>query len=102
MLLFVAFGQHKVYSMTLWHNFAPINEVYERNYDLLGEPGHATNIKDATVVGWGTTYNETKDNKISIAPTPIQQYLDVPLVNHQECVRKWRNIGIREFSEHVR
>ena len=69
---------------------------------LLGEPENNLNFGSATVVGWGTTYNLTVDNQVSIAPTPKQQKLEVPLVAHDDCVRKWRNIGVRKFSEYLR
>jgi len=68
---------------------------------LLGEPENNLNFGSATVVGWGTTYNLTVDNQVSIAPTPKQQKLEVPLVAHDDCVRKWRNIGVRKFSEYL-
>ena len=70
---------------------------------MLGEPGYnSLNFGKATVVGWGTTYNVTVDDKISIAPTSKQQKLDVPLISHDQCVRKWKNVGIRKFSEYTR
>ena len=70
---------------------------------MLGEPGHnSLNFGKATIAGWGTTYNLTVDDQITIAPTPKQQKLDVPLLAHDQCVTKWKNIGIRTFSEYVR
>ena len=70
---------------------------------MLGEPeNNNLNFGKATVAGWGTTYSLTVDNQISVAPTPKQQKLVVPLVAHEECVRRWRNIGVRKFSEYLR
>ena len=70
---------------------------------MLGEPGHnSLNFGEATVVGWGTTYNLTVDDKISIAPTPKQQKLDVPFISQEQCVRKWKNVGIRKFPDYFR
>jgi len=78
----------------------PICLDLDNSLDMLGEPGH-DDIKTATVVGWGNTYNETADKDFFIAPTPKQQKLEMPIIDHKECVRKWKNIGIRDFSEYV-
>ena len=70
---------------------------------MLGEPGQNSHkFGKATVVGWGTTYNVAEDDKIATAPTSKQQKLDVPLISHNQCVRKWKNVGVRKFSNYSR
>lgn len=66
---------------------------------LLGEPGHnSLNFGKALVAGWGRTYNDTADDSINIVSTPKLQKLEVPVLNLQKCLQKYKNLNL-DLSE---
>ena len=48
---------------------------------------------NATVVGWGATYEET-DDEISIVTSRKQQKLLTPIVSNEECLDKYKEKGL--------
>ena len=81
------------FQKTKWHND---NNAYSLRdvFKLFGEPGHVNiNNGKAIVAGWGLTYNSSKD-AIAIAVTTKLQKLTVPVVSLDECIQKFRNVGL--------
>jgi len=50
------------------------------------------------VAGWGRTYNDTADDSINIVSTPKLQKLEVPVLNLQKCLQKYKNLNL-DLSE---
>ena len=66
--------------------------IFFRSFSsLYGEPGYTP--FNATVVGWGATYEET-DDELSIVTSAKQQKLETPIVSNSECLEKYKDKGL--------